>query len=135
MRFSNRHLCNRWLTSYYNILELCVCVCLISVTYHIYEQQNKKQYEMFQNRLYIFCTITQISKPHQLYEVNWTDGTVFFTLFHIQYWRNISTIVVKHYHTGIMCIFFQCAFLFHYVAVNDGKIDATISLYSSVVTS
>jgi len=32
--------------TYYNVLA---CLCLISVTFHMYEQQNKKRYEMFQN--------------------------------------------------------------------------------------
>ena len=57
----------------------CVYVSLISE--NVNEQQIKKQNEIFQNWLYIFSTITQITKPRQSDTVNWTEGTVLFYNF------------------------------------------------------
>ena len=69
----------------------CVYVSLISE--NVNEQQNKKQNEIFGNWLYIFCTITQITKPRQWDTVNWTEGTVFFLQFPVFCIEGIFTLL------------------------------------------
>jgi hypothetical protein len=128
MRFTNRHWYNGCLTSYYNALVLFVCLCLIYETFCMNEQRNKKRYEMLRNWLYIFCTVTQVTKTHQSDTVNWTDGRIFlqFSVFYIEgifmllQW-SISTLLKCAYYCGVHL-------LVHCVSVNDGKIVSTINL-------